>query len=138
MAGHFTIEGSNVVTFRSHDIDRSLYLQLERPQGLCSSMQWLKTTSTSYFKYFVLLKFSKFCKKNKCFHVVDLLAGSCICTWNKLIKVKAVPPLSFSFKNSFLILKLNLKAANWVVLWKKLSLNLLEYSQENAHLGVSF
>ena len=28
--GHFSIEGSNVITFWSRDIDKSLYLQLQR------------------------------------------------------------------------------------------------------------
>ena len=44
--------------------------------------------------------------------VVDLLAGSYICTWNKLIKGKTISPQTFFFKNSILILKLNSKAAN--------------------------
>ena len=38
---------------------------IERPQGLRSFTQMLKLSSTSCFKYFVM-KFSKFCKKEKC------------------------------------------------------------------------
>ena len=63
---HFSIESSNVITFWSHDIDKSLYLHLQRePRGLRSPMQMLRSSSTC-FKYFMIIKFSKFCKKDKC------------------------------------------------------------------------
>ena len=40
-----------------------------RPQGLRSSMQTLCWSLTSCFKYFVIIKFSKFCRKDKCARV---------------------------------------------------------------------
>ena len=70
--------------------------------------------------------------------VVDLLAGSCICTWNKLIKTKEISPLTFFLKKNLLILKLNAKVATGLVLKKKLSLKLFEYFWENTCVGVSF
>ena len=103
---------NSLIEVHRHFARALLYLQLhKRPQGLHSSTQMLKSPSTSYFKYFVIVKFSKFCKKDKCSVVVELLAGSCICTRTKLIKAKAISLLTFFFKNSFPILKLNLKAA---------------------------
>ena len=90
---------SNVITFSSRDIDKSLYLQLKRPQGQHSTTQRLRSSSTSCFKYFVIIKFKKFCKTNALM-VVDMLVGSCIVTWNMLINSK-VTSLTFFFKNSF-------------------------------------
>ena len=52
------------------------------PLGLNSSMQMLKSSS-SCFKYFVIINFAR---KTNVLMVVDLLAGSCICKWKKLIK----------------------------------------------------
>ena len=74
-------------------------------------MQIFKSSSASCFRYFMIIKFSKFCKKIKCSVVIDLPAGSCIYTRTKLIKAKAISPLAFFFLNSFLMLKLNSKAA---------------------------
>ena len=56
--------------------------------------------------------------------VVDLLVGSCICTWNKRINSRAISPLTFFFKNSFLILKYISKTATGVVIKNKLLLKL--------------
>ena len=69
----------------------------------------LKLSSTSCFKYFVVIKW----RKTIALEVVDLLAGSCVCTLNKLIVAKTlkISPLTSFFLNSFLILKLSLKAA---------------------------
>ena len=39
---------------------------IERPQGLRLSTQMLKSSSTSCSKCFMIIKFSKFCKKDKC------------------------------------------------------------------------
>ena len=55
---------------------------IERLQGLHWSMQTLKSSLTYCVKYLLL----------------ELLAGSCICTWNKLIKVKGITSLTFFFK----------------------------------------
>ena len=49
--GHLSIRGSNVITFRARDNDKSLYPIIERSQGLRSAMQTLKSSSTSCFKY---------------------------------------------------------------------------------------
>ena len=68
-----------------------------------------KSSSIFCFKYFAIINFSR---KANALVVVDLLAGSCICTWSKLIQPKA--PLAFFFLNYFLILKLTLNA------WPKL------------------
>ena len=57
---------SNIVTFWSCDINKSLSPIILRPQGLHSFMQMLKPSWTSCFKFFVTIKFSKFCKKDKC------------------------------------------------------------------------
>ena len=38
---------------------------IERPHGLCSSTQMLRSSSISCFKYFVIINFSKFCKTDK-------------------------------------------------------------------------
>ena len=56
--------GRVVVTslpFLSRDTDKYLSPVLERPQGLHSPMQMLMSSSTSCFKYFVIMKLSKFC-----------------------------------------------------------------------------
>ena len=110
---------------------------IERLQGLHSSPERPKSSSTSCFKYCVLIKFSKFCKKDKSLVVVDLLAGPCICTWNKLIKASVISPLSFFFFNSFLILETKFKSSHRSSI-KKLPLKFLEYSQENTCVWVSF
>ena len=40
-------------------------------------------------------------EKQNALVVTDLLPGSCICTWNKLIKAKATSPLNFFFEFFF-------------------------------------
>ena len=57
-----------------------------------------------------------FAAKTNTIVVIDLLAGFCISTFNKLIKAKAIAPLTFFFKNYFLILILISKAVTGVVL----------------------
>ena len=97
---HFIIGGSNVISFWSGDIDNSLYLLLQTGHG-----GYADPRKRLSLKYFAILNW-----------VLDLLAGSCIFTWNKLIKAKGITPLSFV--NYFLILKLSSKAATGVVLQK--------------------
>ena len=58
----------------------------------------LQSSSTSSFKYFTIINFAR---KANVIVVVDLLVGSCICTWNRLIKAKAISSLTFFFQNSF-------------------------------------
>ena len=65
-------------------IDKSLVIK--RIQGLGSSTQMLKLSSTSYFKYFVVINSANFARKTNVLMVLDLLADYCICIWNKLIK----------------------------------------------------
>ena len=90
---------------------------IERPQGLRLSTQRFSSSSPSCFKHFVMIKFSKFYwQMTNDIVTVDLLAGSWICTWNKLINSKKISPLTLFFKNYFLILKQNSKAATGVVL----------------------
>ena len=62
--GHFSIGGSNIINFSSRNTDISLVI--ERPQRLRPSTQTLKSSSTSCFEYFAIIKFSKFCKNVKC------------------------------------------------------------------------
>ena len=76
----------------------------------------IKSSSTSCFKYFVTKNSASFARKTNALVVVDLFAASSICTLNKLIKAKAISPLTFFFKNYFLTLKLNSKAATGIVL----------------------
>ena len=79
---------------------------------LCSSTKMLKSSLTSYFKYLAMINFPR---KTNILVIIDLLAGSCICTCNKLIKAKAIFLLTFSFKIFFLILKLTSKVARVVL-----------------------
>ena len=57
---------SNVITFWSRYNDKSLYLQLGGHRGYIHRWRTLKLSSSSCFKCFVVIKFSKFCKKDKC------------------------------------------------------------------------
>ena len=50
---------------------------------------------------------------------VDLLAGSCIYTWKKLIKVKAICPLTFFFKKLFSDTITYFKSSPWSCSIKK-------------------
>ena len=63
--------GSNVITFF---ITWNWWIfippVIERPQGLHSSTQTLKSPSTSCFKYFAMIKFSKLCKKDECSYML--------------------------------------------------------------------
>ena len=61
-------------------------------------MQTLKSTLTSYFKYFAIINLAR---KTNALVVVDLLASSCICTWNKLIRAQTISPLPFFFFKFF-------------------------------------
>ena len=72
-----------------------------------------------------------FARKTSTLKVVDLFPGFCICKWNKLIKAKAISPLTFSL-DFFLNTKFKSKAAIGVVVQKKMSLKLWEYSQETS------
>ena len=47
---------------------REVFPVIERPQALRSSTQMLRSSLISSFKYFVIIKFSKFCKKEKFSH----------------------------------------------------------------------
>ena len=57
----------------------NLFALIERPQGLGSSMQTLKLSSTYCVKYFVIINSANFARKTNALVVLDLLAGSCIC-----------------------------------------------------------
>ena len=50
-----------------------------------------KSSSTSCFKHLPIISFAR---KTNALAVVDLLAGSCICTWNKLNKEMAISPVT--------------------------------------------
>ena len=103
--------GSKVTTFWSRDTDRSLYPQLQRGQRGYVHPRTFKSSSTSCFQYFAIIKFKDKWQKNALV-VVHLLAGSGICTWSKPIKAKVINlSTSFLLFNSFLILKRNSKAA---------------------------
>ena len=84
-----------------------VYPVIERPQGLCSST----------FIHVIV--------------VVDPLAGSCICTWNKLFKAKAISLLTYSFLKFFYDTKSYIKNNDQSSSIKKQSLKLLKYAQEN-------
>ena len=73
---------------------------IERPQGLRLPTQMLQFSSTSCFqsscfKYFVIIKFSKFCKEDKC----SCGSWSAICTWKKPIKAKVIASLQNQVKD---------------------------------------
>ena len=89
---------------------------IERSQALRSSTKMLKLSSTPRFKYLAIIYFAR---KTNSLVVVDLLAGSCICTGNKLIKAKAICPLTFFFLKFFSDNKLTSEAATGAVLQKK-------------------
>ena len=85
--GHFLpIRGSNIITFWSGAIDKSLYLSYKKPT--------LKSSSTSCCKYFAIIYFAR---KTNALVVFDLLAGSCIYTCHKLIKAKTISLSTISF-----------------------------------------
>ena len=63
--------------------------------------------------------------------VVDLPASFWIFTWNKLIKAKAICPLTFFLKNLFQYENLLQKQPLELLSKKRQSLKLLEYAQEN-------
>ena len=129
--------GSKVTTFWSRDTDRSLYPQLQRGQRGYVHPRTFKSSSTSCFQYFAIIKFKDKWQKNAPV-VVHLLAGSGTCTWSKPIKAKIINlSTSFLFFNSFLILKRNSTAATGVVLLKKLFLKGSEYSQKNTCVAES-
>ena len=62
---------------------------------------------------------ASFAKKTDTLVVVDLFAGSCICTWNKLIKANTISPLTFFFKFFFWYEHLIQKQHTGIVLSKK-------------------
>ena len=83
---------------------------VERPQGLRSSAQILGSSLTSCFKYFVIIKFSKFCKENKC----------CLGSWHacRLLYLYIEQSNSSKLMCCF--------STNALLLWKKTERNLLQ------------
>ena len=101
--GHFLpIGGSNIITFWSGAIDKSLYLSYKKPT--------LKSSSTSCCKYFAIIYFAR--KTN----ALAVVGSSCIYTWRKLIKARAISLLTFLTFFFFPFFQ---------------SLKLFKYSQEN-------
>ena len=103
----------------------NLYLTVvERPQELRSSPQALRSSSASCFKYFVIGKISKICKKDICSSGSWPTCRLLYLYMKQLINSRAISPLTFFFKNSFLILKHISKTATRVVIKNKLLLKL--------------
>ena len=66
----------------------------------------------SCFKFFMMIKFSKFCKKQMPSRQLRCLQTFCICTRNKLIKAQAISPLTFFSLNSFMNTKTEFKSSH--------------------------
>ena len=64
------------------------------------------------FKFFAMIKFSKFCKKQMLSRQLRCLQTFCICTRNKLIKAQAISPLTFFSLNSFMNTKTEFKSSH--------------------------
>ena len=134
---HWALLHGGSITLWSRDI---IFISpvIERPQGLPSFRQMLKLSSNSCSKYFVM-KFSKFCKKEKCSysswpacrHLYLQMKEGNLSKGNlstNIILLKLVIELIITIILKLIITytKTNSKAAIRVVLWKKLSLKHLE------------
>ena len=88
---HFSIRGSNIILFDQVTLINIYNFNIREATGtsfifvyqfLVSNILWWQNSAN-------------FARKTNTLEAVDLLTGSCICTWKKLIKAKAISPLTF-------------------------------------------
>ena len=136
--GHFFFGGSNIITFWYTILKHLLISSYRGAIGLRSSTQKLKSSSTSCFKYLEIIKFSKFCKKDKCFH------GSWHACRLWYLYIKQANWSKGNLSTNFLFLKFfsdtntYFKSSHQSCSIKKQFLKLLEYSQETPVLEYLF
>ena len=116
---------------------KSLKIYYISSHGEARNIKFGQSSSTSCFKYFVD-KIQQILQERQLLSwwLISLEALVFGNETSQLIKAEAISPLNFYFSQLFSVIKLNSKAATTVVLLKKLTLKLLQNSQEKTFVRV--